>query len=84
MCGRPELALCGGARLKQVRVGYLKQVRVGYLKRVRVGFLKQVRRLLGQGALDELGELARLVHLGHDVAPADELAADEDLRSGGR
>src|SRR5262245_32988527 len=37
--------------------------------------------LRSAGLRNQLRELARGVHLAHDVAAADELAADEDLRN---
>ena len=38
------------------------------------------RRLLGEGLLDKLHQLAILIHLSHDVAPTDKLATDENLQ----
>src|SRR5581483_1387459 len=56
------------------------------LDRQRRGLLDVRRlRLLRRGVLEaeHLLELARLVHLGDDVAAADELAVDEELRDRG-
>src|SRR3954469_16760122 len=44
---------------------------------------RRLRIFLGLLDTEEVGELAGLVHLGDDVATADELAVDEQLRDRG-
>ena len=52
----------------------------GAARRLRASGAAPRRGVLGRSTPSDLGELAGLVHLGDDVAAADQLAVDEQLR----